>query len=77
MDNHDANLAPLFRQDLDLVKCVDPLCEVDHPVFIHSKCHTGGGLAVAFDKDVGCINLHCSVCNVLIVRIQVQEATVQ
>lgn len=68
---------PLFRQDLEHVECADPLCDSDHPVYVHAKCHTGAGLAVSYDKDVGCLNMYCHACNMLIVRVQVQEATIQ
>jgi hypothetical protein len=37
----------------------------------------GAGLSAAYDKNVGCMNLYCSICKALIVRVQVQEATIQ
>jgi len=68
---------PLKRQDLDNIRCIDPLCDSDHPVFVQAKCHSGAGVSAAYDKHVGCMNIYCAVCNDLVVRIQVEEATIQ
>jgi hypothetical protein len=77
MSNPNESLETQFRQDLDQVECADPLCQNDHPVYVQASCHIGAGLAVAYDKHVGCIYLHCSVCQLLIMRVQVQKATIQ
>jgi hypothetical protein len=68
---------PLVQQDLEQIECSNPLCDSDHPIYINAKCHTGAGLAVSYDKDCGCLNLLCSVCNSLVARVAVQKATVQ
>jgi hypothetical protein len=76
-EQNTEQLETMYRQDLDQVVCADPLCQSDHPIYVQSGCHIGAGLAVAYDNHVGCIYLHCSVCQLLIMRVKVQKATIQ
>jgi len=62
----------LTTKNLDALKCSSPKCKhEDCELFLHPKCHEGGGTMVSYQKGSGEILIACNVCGKHIVRIMV------
>lgn len=46
----------------------------DPTLFLNSRCHTGFGTEVSYDKRTGVLTIACKKCKALIVQIAVHHA---
>lgn len=68
---------PLYRQDLNQMDCDNPLCDSDHDIFLHAKCHPSSSMKVSYNRGIGCMDILCFKCGNMVVRVRVEEATIQ
>lgn len=66
----------LYLEDLeDSVAhgCSDPACDHKHdgPLFLHPRCHLYGRLDASFQFGESYIEMVCSVCHEIVMRLQI------
>jgi hypothetical protein len=69
----------LTQTDLAHAQCSTPGCDhSNHPVlFIVSRCHPGGGVAVAYDRRSGHLIVSCHTCEGYICDVLVSPSQLQ
>ena len=59
----------LTREDLDLTRCDNPACPVDHSgpgaptsIMLQQGCHPNDGVTVEYRRDLGTLRMRCNTC---------------
>jgi hypothetical protein len=60
--------------ELNAMGCGNPNCRDDHSIlYMHSGCHPGAGLDVAYSKPTGTMHLICRECEDTVLCVKVAD----
>lgn len=68
------------QEDLDRLAaqgCGNPGCTHHHeldPLFLHPRCHIGGGVEVSYMMGTGLLSVTCAKCHKAVVVVEVASA---
>lgn len=67
---------PYTQAELDLAKCVNPMCPSQHPheLWIRPKCHPESPTVCCYIHDEAVLEVYCAVCKRGVVRIAIAPA---